>query len=57
MSEEIVQIYAIAALVVWSVIAGRLWCGKICPVGKLQDLTYKTPLPIKITLQTVSVRL
>lgn len=49
MNEEIIRICAIVTLLAWSVVGGRLWCGKICPVGKLQDVIYKTPLPIKIT--------
>jgi polyferredoxin len=34
--------------VIWFAIAGRLFCGKACPLGFIQDLLYKIPFGVKI---------
>jgi polyferredoxin len=48
MNEALTRIGMIAALVLLSIISGRLFCGKICPLGLFQDLLSKIPFPIKI---------
>jgi polyferredoxin len=48
MNEALARIGMIAALVLLSIISGRLFCGKICPLGLFQDLLSKIPFPIKI---------
>jgi polyferredoxin len=48
MNETVARIGMIAALVLLSIISGRLFCGKICPLGLFQDLLSKIPFPIKI---------
>jgi polyferredoxin len=48
MNEALAQVGMIAALVLLSIISGRLFCGKICPLGLFQDLLAKIPFPIKI---------
>lgn len=48
MHESIGRIGMIAALMLLSIISGRLFCGKICPAGLFQDLLAKIPFPLKI---------
>jgi polyferredoxin len=48
MNEALARIGMITALVLLSIISGRLFCGKICPFGLFQDLLSKIPFPVKI---------
>ena len=48
MNEEIVNIGFLAILGFSFIIVGRMFCGKVCPVGIIQDLLYKIPFFIKI---------
>jgi len=47
-NEEILKFCVLAVLIIWFVIAGRIFCGKICPAGYTQDLIYKIPFFVKI---------
>jgi polyferredoxin len=49
MPEEILHIALFVLIIIFSIIFGRIWCGKLCPLGKLQDVVYKVPAPVKIT--------
>jgi polyferredoxin len=40
--------FGLGLLVLWFLIAGRLFCGKACPLGMIQDLLFKIPFPVKI---------
>ena len=35
--------FALGLVLLFGVVAGRFWCGWICPFGTLQDYTYKIP--------------
>jgi polyferredoxin len=48
MNELVVQTVMVAVLMLLSIISGRLFCEKICPVGLFQDLLSKIPFPVKI---------
>jgi polyferredoxin len=48
MNEAVTYIGIAAVLVLLSIISGRLFCGKICPLGLFQDLIAKIPFPVKI---------
>jgi polyferredoxin len=48
MNGEILRLCLLGLILLWLIVAGRLFCGKICPVGYLQDLIYKIPFPVKI---------
>ncbi|MDR1216880.1 MAG: 4Fe-4S binding protein [Treponema sp.] len=48
MDAEILKYIGLCAVLVWFLIAGRLFCGKLCPLGFIQDLLYKIPFPVKI---------
>jgi polyferredoxin len=48
MNGSVVRTGMIALLMLLSIISGRLFCGKICPVGLFQDLLAKIPFPVKI---------
>jgi polyferredoxin len=48
MNGEILRLCLFGLILLWFIVAGRLFCGKICPVGYLQDLIYKIPFPVKI---------
>ncbi|MDR1971639.1 MAG: 4Fe-4S binding protein [Treponema sp.] len=48
MNETVAQIGMFTLLVLLIIISGRLFCGKICPLGLFQDLFSKIPFPIKI---------
>jgi polyferredoxin len=47
-SDEVLRLSFLCVLIIWFIIVGRLFCGKVCPVGYIQDLIYKIPFPIKI---------
>jgi polyferredoxin len=44
----IIQIVFASLFLVLGIIYGKLFCGKICPVGMIQDLAFKIPFPKKI---------
>jgi polyferredoxin len=48
MNSEILKFSLWGVLIVWFIIVGRLFCGKVCPVGYIQDFIYKIPFPMKI---------
>jgi polyferredoxin len=48
MNGEILRFCLLGITLLWFIVAGRLFCGKICPLGYLQDLIYKIPFPVKI---------
>ena len=48
MNEEIVNICFSVALVIWFIVVGKMFCGKICPMGIIQDLFYRIPFFVKI---------
>ncbi|MCE1252331.1 MAG: 4Fe-4S binding protein [Anaerolineae bacterium] len=48
MAANISAIVLAIIFVLMSVLGGRLFCGKICPYGLLQDLLNKIPFPKKI---------
>ncbi|MDR2467417.1 MAG: 4Fe-4S binding protein [Spirochaetaceae bacterium] len=48
MNSEMLHWGVLIVLFVWLIIAGRLFCGKVCPVGYAQDLIFKIPFFIKV---------
>ncbi|MDR1136450.1 MAG: 4Fe-4S binding protein [Clostridiales Family XIII bacterium] len=38
----------IVTVIIIALVSGRKFCGKICPLGLLQDLVYKIKFPLKI---------
>jgi polyferredoxin len=48
MNNEVLEFFLLGILIIWFIIVGRLFCGKVCPVGYAQDLIYKVPFPMKI---------
>jgi polyferredoxin len=48
MNDEVLKLCGGLAVIIGFIIIGRLFCGKVCPAGYLQDLIYKIPFPIKI---------
>jgi polyferredoxin len=48
MNDEVLRIFVLAVVIIWFIIAGRLFCGKACPIGYAQDLIYKFPFFVKI---------
>lgn len=44
-SIHIFPFVAVAILLVGAVLAGRLLCGWVCPIGFIQELVHKVPLP------------
>ena len=48
MNTEILKYIGLGVLVLWFVIAGRLFCGKACPLGFIQEMLYKIPFWVKI---------
>ncbi|MDR1247933.1 MAG: 4Fe-4S binding protein [Treponema sp.] len=49
MNAGILPYIGLGVLALWFIIAGRLFCGKACPLGMAQDLLFKIPFPLKIT--------
>jgi polyferredoxin len=48
MNTETLKYIGLSALALWFIIAGRLFCGKACPLGFMQDLLFKIPFKVKI---------
>ncbi|MDF2596907.1 MAG: 4Fe-4S ferredoxin iron-sulfur binding protein [Clostridia bacterium] len=48
MSGKILRLIILGILIATGFILGRAFCGKVCPIGFLQDLIYKIPFPVKI---------
>ncbi|MDR0409352.1 MAG: 4Fe-4S binding protein [Spirochaetaceae bacterium] len=48
MNAELLKYAGLGAVFVWFIIAGRLFCGKVCPIGFIQGLLFKIPFPVKI---------
>ena len=48
MNGEMLHWGLLIILCVWLIIAGRVFCGKVCPVGYAQDFIFKIPFFIKI---------
>ncbi|MDR3259493.1 MAG: 4Fe-4S binding protein [Fusobacteriaceae bacterium] len=49
MNTGVLKICIYSAIIIWFFVGGRLFCGKMCPIGYLQDFIYKIPSPVKIT--------
>lgn len=47
-SEVIIELIILGILIATVFISGRAFCGKVCPIGFIQDLLYKIPFPVKI---------
>jgi polyferredoxin len=48
MNTESLSILAFGVILIWFILVGRLFCGKACPLGFLQDLLFKIPFWVKI---------
>ncbi|MDR2792686.1 MAG: 4Fe-4S binding protein [Treponema sp.] len=48
MNTGMLKYIGLGALLLWFVIAGRLFCGRACPLGFIQELLYKIPFWVKI---------
>ena len=48
MNVEMMPLIGLGVLILWFVIAGRLFCGRACPLGFIQELLYKIPFWIKL---------
>jgi polyferredoxin len=48
MNSEVLMFCGLAVAVIWFIIAGRLFCGKACPLGYAQDFMFKIPFFVKI---------
>lgn len=46
--EKVLELVIFSLLIATVIIFGRAFCGKVCPIGFLQDLIYKIPFPVKI---------
>ncbi len=42
-ANHIFPFYALGLVLLFGIIAGRFWCGWVCPFGLLQDVLYKVP--------------
>jgi polyferredoxin len=47
---NVLNIIPISLAIIWLLLFGKLFCGKICPGGLLQDLLFKIPSPRKIKI-------
>jgi polyferredoxin len=50
MAETTIIIIVLALIVLSGVIWGRIICGKVCPIGLLQDVLFKIPFTKKVHL-------
>jgi polyferredoxin len=48
MNKMVLEIIGASVVGIWLLVFGRLFCGKICPIGYLQDLLFKIPSYRKI---------
>jgi polyferredoxin len=48
MNTETLKYLGLGAVAIWFVVAGRLFCGKACPLGFIQDMFFKIPFVLKI---------
>lgn len=48
MAQNVLEIVIVCILLIGTVLWGRAFCGKLCPMGFLQDLLHKIPFPPKI---------
>lgn len=48
MTDLIISFAVLIALIAVCVIWGRIFCGRICPIGYSQDFLFKIPFPKKL---------
>jgi polyferredoxin len=48
MNSEVLRFCVFAVVIIWLIIAGRLFCGNVCPIGYAQDFIFKIPFFVKI---------
>ena len=48
MNKELLPFFVFSVLIIFAIIFGRLFCGKVCPIGYIQEFVFKIPFPIKI---------